>query len=139
MLNLAEPSLCTKAFSPEPRGDCSMVKPSTLPLSQQLDQCRRPSAWTDCEPATLHSRQKMQSMQGIQPSETGLLLSPTALCPQTLHVLIIFIPFVITSRYFFRRGQLQPPLRSHPWPRQSVSGQLTSERAWGKCHRKSGK
>lgn len=104
--------MCAKAFSPEPRGDCRMVKHSTLPLSQQPDPCRRLWAWKGCQPATLHPRQKMQSMQGIQPSERGLLLSPTALCPQTLRVLVLFVPSTILRRYF-QGGDNFSPHRDH--------------------------
>lgn len=124
--------MCAKAFSPEPRGDCRMVKHSTLPLSQQRDPCRRLWAWKCCQPATLHPRQKMQSMQGIQPPERGSLLSPTALCPQILRVLVLFVSSTIIRRHLFRRWrQHQPTLKSHTPPRPPLSERLTSEQARG--------
>lgn len=47
-------------------------------------------------------------MQGIQPSERGSLLSPTVLCPQTLFVIILFVPFIIIRRYFQGGGNFSP-------------------------------
>lgn len=137
--------MCAKAFSPEPRGDCRMVKHSTLPLSQQSDPCRRLWAWKGCQPATLHPRQKMQSMQGIQPSERGSLLSPTALCPQTLRVLVLFVPSTIIRRYFQGGGTISPhsdlihhpgypPLSDSPLSRPGVEGERSKKVVGAICH-----
>lgn len=125
-----------KAFSPEPRGDCRMVKHSTLPLSQQRDPCRRLWAWKGCQPATLHPRQKMQSMQGIQPSERGSLLSPTALCPQTLCMLVLFVPSVIIRRYFQGGGNHpdHPSTNNSPLNRPGVEEEHAKKVVGAICH-----